>query len=144
MHERTEHERKTELYGYQFSALQKLTQYFEISIPHCVADQRRGKRRRWDDVVQKLGNSRLLSSRALGAPWSSLSSSSLLHDAPRQPIAPSFQYPRVVLDDIPSFWHGVFKAGLASESQGINRYEWRIISLVPFSYRLILRSSTLQ
>ena len=27
----------------------------------------------------------------LGAPWGSLSSSSLLHDAPRQPIVPSFQ-----------------------------------------------------
>ena len=41
MHERIEHERKTELYGYYFSALQKLTQSFEISIPHCVADERR-------------------------------------------------------------------------------------------------------
>ena len=91
-----------------------------------------------------MGNVWLLSSRAPGAPWNSLSSSSLLHDAPRQPTAPSFQYPRVVLDDIPSFWHGVFKAGFASESQRINRYERRNISLVPFSCRLILQSSTLQ
>ena len=41
MHERTEHERKTELYGYSFFALQKLTQSSEISIPHCAAVQRR-------------------------------------------------------------------------------------------------------
>ena len=79
----------------------------------------------------------------LGAPWGSLSSSSLLHDASRQPITPSFQYPRVVLGDIPSSWHGVFKAGLASESQRINRYERPNISLVPYSCRL-LQSSTLQ
>ena len=79
----------------------------------------------------------------LGAPWGSLSSSSLLHDAPRQPIAPSFQSPRVVLNDIPSSWHGVFKAGLVSESQRIHRYERRNISLVPYSCRL-LQSSTLQ
>ena len=81
----------------------------------------------------------------LGAPWGSLSSSSLLHDAPRQPIAPSFQSPRVVLDDIPSSWHGVFKSGLASESQRIHRYERRTsnISLVPYSCRL-LQPSTLQ
>ena len=32
MHERIEHERKTELYG---------SQSFEISIPHCVADESR-------------------------------------------------------------------------------------------------------
>ena len=79
----------------------------------------------------------------LGAPWGSLSSSSLLHDAPRQPIAPSFQSPRVVLDDKPSSWYGVFKAGLASESQRFPRYERRNISLVPYSCRL-LQSSTLQ
>ena len=79
----------------------------------------------------------------LGAPWGSLSSSSLLHDAPRQPIAPSFQYPRVVLDDIPSSWHGVFKAGFASESQRIHRYERCNLSLVPYSCRL-LQSSTFQ
>ena len=79
----------------------------------------------------------------LGAPWGSLSSSSFLHDASRQPIAPSFQYPRVVFDDIPSSWHGVFKASLASESQRIKRYERRNISPVPYSYRL-LQSSTLQ
>ena len=79
----------------------------------------------------------------LGAPWGSLSSSSLLHDAPRQPIAPSFQSPRVVLDDIPSSWHGIYKAGLDSESQRIHRYERRNISLVPYSCRL-LQSSTLQ
>ena len=78
-----------------------------------------------------------------GPPWGSLSSSSLLHDAPRQPIAPSFQSPRVALDDIPSSWHGVFKAGLASESQRIHRYERRNISLVSYSCRL-LQSSTLQ
>ena len=79
----------------------------------------------------------------LGAPWGSLSSSSLLHDAPRQPITPSFQSPRVVLDDIPSSGHGVFKVGLASESQRTNRYERRNISLVPYSCRL-LQSSTFQ
>ena len=79
----------------------------------------------------------------LGAPWGSLSSSSLLHDAPRQPIAPSFEYSRVVLGDIPSSGHGVFKAGLASESQPIHRYERRNITLVPYSCRL-LQSSTLQ
>ena len=131
MHARTEHERKTELYGYKFSASQKLTRSFEISIPHCVAVQRRTSRR-WCPELDPL--------RLLGAPWGSLSSSSLLHDAS---IAPSFQSPRVVLDDITSSWHGVFKAGLASESQRIHRYERRNISLVPYSCRL-LQSSTLQ
>ena len=37
-----------------------------------------------------------------------------------------------------------FKAGLASESQRINRYKRRNISLEPSSCRLILQSSTLQ
>ena len=141
IHERRDHEKKTDLYGVLLLYITAVQQSLHnlLTAYHTVADEEA----RAGDVVQK---TRILSDplALLGAPWVSLSSSSSLHDAPRQPIPPSFQWPQVVLDDMPSSWHGVFKAGLVSEGQRIDRYIRRNILPVPFSCRLMVQSLTLQ
>ena len=80
MHERIGHERKEELYGVLLFCItavqQRLTQFFKIHI----------RRRCCPEKWEILGSNITL----LRAPRSSLSSSCSFHDAPRQPIAPSF------------------------------------------------------
>ena len=86
--ERIEHERKTELCGVLLLCITVVRQSLHnpLTAYHTVADEEA----RAGDIVQK---TRILSDPLAlpGAPRSSLSLSCSLHDAPRQPIVPSFQ-----------------------------------------------------